>query len=119
MTGEGNLLVEAVGKHPDDVIRVARLLTELGATVVDETVVQGSHRRPLTNLDPRVPFGRRGRDTGRVTEPDRLDARPVRAARDRYRSCFYISGREIYKVTVDRRYIFKGCVRGDIRWLLE
>jgi DNA-binding Lrp family transcriptional regulator len=51
MTGEGNLLVEAVGEHPDDVTRVARLLTELGARIVDETVVRSSHRRPLAYLD--------------------------------------------------------------------
>lgn len=53
MTGRGNLLVEAVGEHPDDVTRVARLLTELGAEVVDETVVRSSLHAPLTYLTGR------------------------------------------------------------------
>lgn len=50
MTGQGNLLVEAVGEDPDDVTRVARLLTELGVEVVDETVVRSTLHSPLSYL---------------------------------------------------------------------
>ncbi|MFC6724490.1 Lrp/AsnC family transcriptional regulator [Halobium palmae] len=55
MTGRGNLLVEAVGKHPDDVTRVARRLTELGVEVVDETVVRTTLHAPLSYLDDGEP----------------------------------------------------------------
>lgn len=43
MTGQENLLVEAVGEEAEDVTTIARTLDELGVSVVDEMAVRTVH----------------------------------------------------------------------------
>lgn len=64
MTGQENLLVEAVGNDPDDMTRVARSLSELGIEIVDETVVNDVHQPPLGFFRSRLTERRDGAEPG-------------------------------------------------------
>jgi len=51
MTGEGNVLVRAIGVDGDDLSRIGEELDELGLRVSDEDLVRNTHRRPYSRFD--------------------------------------------------------------------
>jgi len=51
MTGEGNVLVQAVGADGDDLSRIGEDLDELGLRVSDEDLIRNTHRRPFSRFD--------------------------------------------------------------------
>jgi len=50
MTGEGNVLVRAIGVDGDDLSRIGEELDELGLQVSDEDLVRNTHRRPYSRF---------------------------------------------------------------------
>lgn len=51
MTGEANVLVQAIGVDGDDLTRIGEELDELGLRVSDEDLVRNTHRRPFANFE--------------------------------------------------------------------
>jgi len=51
MTGEGNVLVRAIGVDGDDLSRIGEELDELGLRVSDEDLVRNTHRRPYSRFE--------------------------------------------------------------------
>ncbi len=53
MTGEANVLVQAIGVDGDDLTRIGEELDELGLRVSDEDLIRSTHRRPYSRFgDP-------------------------------------------------------------------
>lgn len=48
MTGEANVLVQAIGIDGDDLTRIGEELDELGLRVSDEDLIRNTHRRPYS-----------------------------------------------------------------------
>ncbi|WP_276257429.1 Lrp/AsnC family transcriptional regulator [Haloglomus litoreum] len=51
MTGEANVLVQAIGLDGDDLTRIGEELDELGLQVSDEDLIRNTHRRPFANFE--------------------------------------------------------------------
>ncbi|AUV80686.1 ArsR family transcriptional regulator [Salinigranum rubrum] len=51
MTGEGNVLVQAVGADGDDLSRIGEELDDLGLRVSDEDLIRNTHRRPYARFE--------------------------------------------------------------------
>jgi DNA-binding Lrp family transcriptional regulator len=51
MTGEANVLVQAVGADGDDLSRIGEELDDLGLRVSDEDLIQNTHRRPYARFE--------------------------------------------------------------------
>ncbi|MFC6724858.1 Lrp/AsnC family transcriptional regulator [Halobium palmae] len=50
MTGEGNVLVQAIGVDGDDLSRIGEELDELGLRVSDEDLIRNTHRSPYSRF---------------------------------------------------------------------
>jgi DNA-binding Lrp family transcriptional regulator len=50
MTGEANVLVQAIGTDGDDLNRIGEELDELGLRVSDEDLIRSTHRRPYSKF---------------------------------------------------------------------
>jgi DNA-binding Lrp family transcriptional regulator len=51
MTGDGNVLVRAVGEDGDDLTRIGEELDELGLRVSDEDLIRNTHQSPFARFD--------------------------------------------------------------------
>jgi DNA-binding Lrp family transcriptional regulator len=51
MTGEANVLVQAIGVDGDDLSRIGEDLDDLGLRVSDEDIVRNTHRRPYARFE--------------------------------------------------------------------
>jgi len=52
MTGEGDLHVKAVGEDPDDLVRIAGELVNIGLEIEDEDLIQNEHFHPYHQFGP-------------------------------------------------------------------
>ncbi len=48
MTGQRNVIIEAVGEQQDDITRIAETLDDLGLEVVNENMIKRAETRPLS-----------------------------------------------------------------------
>lgn len=64
MTGQRNVVVEAVGEDQDDITRIAQALDDLGLEVVDENLLKRSETRSLSVWDDRGARETDGPDEG-------------------------------------------------------